>query len=134
MDRSKKYTIDEASFFLKTSVYTVRRRIKENKLKAELVFGKYYVNGEDLYNFINKKSDFVYFNNLGDLKCNYKFILNNNNVFNELFDNILEEVYNIVIKKEMSFKLTSDLAIIYIKNLDKITLMCSEEEKNLIKR
>lgn len=59
------YTLEELSIKLSTSVYTLRRRIKEGKLKAVKRFGRYYVKEEDAMHFLNKEqiiTKLVYFN------------------------------------------------------------------------
>jgi hypothetical protein len=66
----EEYTLDELSLILRTSKYTLRRRIMDGRLKAYKKFGKYVVSREEKEDFLCREkmgNRLDYFTHKGNL-------------------------------------------------------------------
>lgn len=64
------YTLEELASLLKVSTYTLRRRIRDGRLKAKKLFKEYRVKKEDVEDFIDREyvgMSLVYFSSKGNL-------------------------------------------------------------------
>lgn len=64
------YTLEELASILKVSTYTLRRRIRDGRLKATKLFKEYRVKRVDVEEFIDREyvgEELIYFSSKGNL-------------------------------------------------------------------
>ncbi len=56
-DESRVYTMSEALYFLRITYPTLKRRVKEGKLKGKKVAAHWYFRGDDLREYLGLKEE-----------------------------------------------------------------------------